>query len=70
MPWLFSCQSSSEHVNYSQAMINSLYLDQQFTKPALFEIESEQEIFMLDSEMITLVNEKLKFTNKNKKESR
>lgn len=60
LPLLFSCQSSSEHQDYSQVNVNSLYLDQKFTKPTLFEVESGQEIFMLDEEMIALVNTKLK----------
>jgi len=60
LPLLLACQSNNDNRNYSQKLINSLYLDQKFTKPLLFEIESEQDIFMLDHEMITLVNEKLK----------
>lgn len=63
-PGLFACQSSHiQHYNrsgYIQSNINTLYLDQKFSKPVSFEIESEHDIFMLDSDMIALVNEKLK----------
>jgi tetratricopeptide (TPR) repeat protein len=59
-PFLLSCQSSNDSSNYSQMMVNTLYLDQKFTKPVSFEIETEEEIFMLDHEMIAMVDEKLK----------
>ena len=63
-PLLLSCQSSSllnkNDANYSQALINTFYLDQKFNKPPAFEIESEQDIFMLDEEMIAMVDENLK----------
>lgn len=70
LPLIFSCQSSSEPPNYSQATLNSLYLDQQFSKPISFEVESEQEIFMLDHEMITLVHEKLRRSYPPKKKAK
>lgn len=70
LPLLFSCQSISEHLDYSQVKVNSLYIDQQFTKPDLFEIESEQEIFMLDEEMIVLVDTKLKSSYSPKKKAK
>jgi hypothetical protein len=60
LPLLFACQSNNDNRNDSQKLINTLYLDQKFTKPLLFEIESEQDVFMLDHEMLALVNEKLK----------
>lgn len=69
-PLLFSCQSSSEDPNYSQIKVNSLYLDQKFRKPISFEVESEQEIFMLDHEMVTLVDEKLKNSYTPKKKAK
>lgn len=69
-PWLFACQSSNDYPTYSKAFVNSLYLDQQFIKPSLFEIESEQEIFMLDNEMIALVDEKLKSNYSPKKKAK
>lgn len=63
-PLLFSCQSNtflnSNHSNHSQALINTFYLDHKFSKPISFEIETEQDIFMLDAEMVALVNDKLK----------
>jgi Tfp pilus assembly protein PilF len=63
-PGLFSCQSSyvqnNNQTDYIQSKINTLYLDQKFNKPVSFKIESEHDIFMLDTEMIALVNEKLK----------
>ncbi len=70
LPLLFSCQSSSDPLDYSQVKVNSLYIDQQFTKPDLFEIESEQEIFMLDEEMIVLVDTKLKSSYSPKKKAK
>lgn len=64
VPLLLSCQSStiqnSSPSNYSQALINTLYLDEKFSKPISFEIESEQDIFMLDAEMVAFVDDKLK----------
>ncbi|MDX2367850.1 MAG: hypothetical protein QNK36_05525 [Colwellia sp.] len=68
-PLLLSCQSSNYH-SYAQTQINTLYLDHKFTKTVLFEIESEQEIFMLDHEMIALVNEKLKSISSPKKKAK
>jgi len=70
LPLLFSCQSISEHLDYSQVKVNSLYIDQKFTKPVLFEVESEQEIFMLDEEMIALVDTKLKSSYSPKKKAK
>jgi len=70
LPLLFSCQSISEHLDYSQVKVNSLYIDQEFTKPVLFEVESEQEIFMLDEEMIALVDTKLKSSYSPKKKAK
>jgi len=60
LPLLFSCQSNSGYgVASANVPINSLYLDPLFSKPPLFEIESEQEIFMLDDEMIFMVENTL-----------
>ena len=61
-PLIFSCQNSpvQSHHTYSPKHIDSLYLDQTFIKPDTFEIESEQDIFRLDAEMISLVDEKIK----------
>jgi len=70
LPLLFSCQSSSDPLDYSQVKVNSLYIDHQFTKPDLFEVESEQEIFMLDEEMIALVDTKLKSSYSPKKKAK
>jgi Flp pilus assembly protein TadD len=69
LPLLFACQSNNDNRKDSQKLINTLYLDQKFTKPLLFEIESEQDVFMLDHEMLTLVNEKLKNSYSPKKKA-
>jgi tetratricopeptide (TPR) repeat protein len=60
IPFLFSCKSSSENINYTGITVNSLYLDHQFTKPSSFTLESKEEIFMLDHEMIAMVEKKIK----------
>lgn len=60
LPLLFSCQSNSDYgIANAPVPVNSLYLDQQFAKPPLFQIESEQEIFMLDDEMTFMVKNTL-----------
>ena len=59
LPTLFACQSNNiEHLGATHPP-NSLYLEQQFIKPPLFRIESEQDIFMLDAEMISMVENNL-----------
>lgn len=71
-PFLLSCQSNNGQQNYSQVIVNTntLYLDQQFTKPASFEIETEKEIFMLDNEMIAMVEQKLRRSYSPKKKAK
>jgi tetratricopeptide (TPR) repeat protein len=70
LPFLFSCQSNSESVNYAKLTVNSLYLDNQFTQPSSFSIESKEDIFMLDREMITMVEEKLKRSYSDEKKAK
>ena len=68
LPLLFSCQSTNHNATSVLMPENSLYLDQSFPKPSSFIIESEQEIFMLDDEMISLVENNLnKILNPKKK---
>lgn len=62
LPLLFSCQSNRGHNAHSDIAVSSFYLDPLFPKPALFEIESEQEIFMLDDEMLLMVENNLNNT--------
>lgn len=69
LPLLFSCQSNNAHVVNSKIPVESLYLDQSFTLPASFKIESEQEIFMLDDEMLSMVENTLNNTQDTKKKA-
>lgn len=60
LPFLFSCQSSNNlSIIDDKVAQDLLYLDTQFSYPPSFQIESEQEIFMLDDEMITMVEKSL-----------
>ena len=68
LPLLLSCQSNSGYNANANFPIHSFYLDQHFPKPALFNIETEQEIFMLDDEMLAMVENSLnKIINPKKK---
>ena len=71
LPLLFSCQSNNNYgIGNANVPINSLYLDHHFSYPPLFQIESEQEIFMLDDEMISMVENKLNSTLSTKKKAK
>jgi Flp pilus assembly protein TadD len=61
-PLLFSCQSNNVFLVKSKSTIEQLYLDEQFIPPLSFTIESEQEIFMLDDEMYSMVENSLNNT--------
>jgi len=73
-PLLLSCQSStfqnSHLIEFPQELINTFYLDHKFTQPVSFVIESEQDIFMLDAEMVALVNDKLKSSYSQEKKAK
>ncbi|MBL4941493.1 MAG: tetratricopeptide repeat protein [Colwellia sp.] len=60
LPLLLSCQSNNSYSVTSNTSVSSLFLSQHFPKPTTFEIESEQEIFMLDDEMLEMVEKNLK----------
>ena len=66
---LFSCQSYNGDLSQTKNT-NLLYLGQQFISPPSFHLETEQEIFMLDEEMIALVESKLMTTQSTKKKAR
>ena len=59
LPLLFSCQSNNDYSASAKIPVESLYLDQHFTVPTSFNIESEHEIFMLDDEMLFMVENTL-----------
>ena len=69
LPLLFSCQSHNDYSASAKIPVESLYLDQHFTVPASFEIESEHEIFMLDDEMLFMVENTLNTTKDAKKKA-
>lgn len=58
LPFLLACQSNNA-ITTSTVDVNTLYLDKAFIEPASFTIESEQEIFMLNDEMLALVQKNL-----------
>jgi tetratricopeptide (TPR) repeat protein len=60
LPILFSCKSNNAYQPNLDIPVNSFYLDTSFPSPYFFKVESEQEIFMLDDEMIAMVENKLK----------
>ncbi len=66
---LFSCQSHNGDLSQIKNT-DFLYLDQQFTSPPSFQLETEQEIFMLDDEMLAMVESKLMTTQSTKKKAR
>ena len=74
IPLLFSCQSNTFQntnlIEYPQELINTFYLDHKFAKPSSFVIESEKEIFMLDADMIAMVDSKLKKSYSQEKKAR
>jgi len=59
LPLLFSCQSNNGYSNKSEILASSLYLETHFIKPVSFAVESEQDIFMLDDEMRSMVENEL-----------
>lgn len=60
---LCACQSNNGYHSSARELDKPIYLDQQFIKPISFSIETEDEIFMLDDEMIYMVENTLN-TNK------
>ena len=69
LPLLFSCQNNNGYVANSYTAIDSLYLDQHFITPISFKLESEQEIFMLDDEMLAVVENNINTTQNTKKKA-
>lgn len=67
LPLFLSCESNNAYSSSTTIAAQSLYLDHQFTTPQSFYIESEQEIFMLDDDMLSFVKESLKTTKDSKK---
>jgi tetratricopeptide (TPR) repeat protein len=66
---LFSCKSTNSYSALSKTPTNTLYLDQNFPTPPYFSVESEQDIFMLDEEMLNFVNNSLNNTQDSKKKA-
>ena len=69
LPLLFACQSNNSNLTGSAFPSTSLYLDHQFIIPPLFNIESEQEIFMLDDEMRFMVENNLNNTRSHREKA-
>jgi len=71
LPLLFACQNNNGYnANVSvDTPVESFYLDQHFTVPTSFNIESEHEIFMLDDEMLFMVENTLNTTKDSKKKA-
>jgi len=69
LPSLFSCQSNDSYNTSAKIPVESLYLDQSFPVEKSFNIESEQEIFMLDDEMRFMVKNTLNTTHNPKKKA-
>ena len=55
---LLSCQSTSQR-EIQVKNTDALYIDQSFPAPTSFYIETEQEIFMLDDDMISMIENKV-----------
>ena len=67
LPVLMSCQSNNVTSSDIQISVDSLYLDEKFPVYDSFSLESEQEIFMLDEEMLEMVESTLNTTSSPKK---
>ncbi len=70
LPLLFSCQSNDAYQVNTNISVDSFYLDESFTKPVSFQIESEQEVFMLDDEMKFMVETTLNNTLDSKRKAK
>lgn len=55
IPLLLACQSNNIYHDITKGNDKPIYLDEQFNKPSSFSIESEEDIFKLDDEMIHMV---------------
>jgi tetratricopeptide (TPR) repeat protein len=69
LPALFSCQSNNAYNANLNIPVESLYLDQKFNIPVSFRLESEQEIFMLDAEMLAMIKNNINTTQNTKKKA-
>lgn len=67
---LFSCQSNNAINVIPDEYANSFYVDQHFPKPTSFKVESEQEVFMLDNEMLFMVEHSLNNIQSSKKKAK
>jgi len=63
LPLLFSCQNSNNSYMKAGSLVKPVYLDQQFINSTSLRVETEEEVFMLDDEMIQMVEN---FLNINK----
>ncbi len=70
MPVIISCQSTSEYGTSLAIAPSSLYLDNAFPKPANLIIQTEQEIFMIDDAMKSMVKANLNITHNTKKKAK
>lgn len=59
LPLLFSCQSNNSPLPTRAELSSDLFLDNNFIAPQTFHLETEEEIFELDDEMLTMVKNKL-----------
>jgi tetratricopeptide (TPR) repeat protein len=58
-PLLLSCQSNNVSLPTHTELSTNLLLDNRFSVPTTFHIETEEEIFRLDDAMLSMVNKKL-----------
>lgn len=56
---MLACQSNPVQLTPNVSAHNNFYLDEQFSSPNTFKLETEEEIFALDDEMRSMVHEKL-----------
>jgi len=59
LPLLFSCQSTDISLPTHTELGADLFLDNTFNVPNSFNLETENEIFRLDDDMLSIVNKKL-----------
>lgn len=60
LPFLFACQNTQAPLPIEVSTGTNLYVDEFFTPPDQFVIETEEDIFQLDQDMIDMVNTRLK----------
>jgi hypothetical protein len=60
IPFLFGCQNTTQHFSHITIPSQDLYLDDMFSNTNNVVIESEQEVFQLDDNILTLIDNKTK----------